>query len=341
MKWLRRNPNLAFSDTVQDCNERTVQTLLKGGGDGVRLFPISSNITTADSHAGSFSAACGITIWQGESLGLSIRDCALSCDPTANLIHADKLGIPGATFAAKPLYEGREFLASRDDWFRPVALAGGPDGALYVADMYRKVIEHPDYLPEEIRKHTDFETGKAMGRIWKVVRREGGIKPEGGLAEADTAKLIAKMGSSVAWTKATSARLLFERRTPSTVPQLFAALGERGTSSTQYRRVRMLDALGAIDDARLAELITAKDVGVSLAAFEICRGQVPAGSLARAALLQQDARSNGVWFAEIIALGDVDVPAALPRMPSGRAMIRADGCARRCSPASLGVSWSF
>ena len=39
---------------------------------------------------------------------------------------------------------------------------------MYVADMYRKVIEHPDYLPEEVRKHTDFETGKTMGRIWRV-----------------------------------------------------------------------------------------------------------------------------------------------------------------------------
>jgi hypothetical protein len=53
-------------------------------------------------------------------------------------------------------------LASRDDWFRPVFLAPGPDGALYVVDMYRKVIEHPEYLPEEVRKRTDFESGKSM-----------------------------------------------------------------------------------------------------------------------------------------------------------------------------------
>ena len=168
-KWLRRNPNLAFSDTVQDCNERTVKTGLKGGGDGVRLFPISSNITTADSHAGSFSAACAITIWRGGALPDAYRGGALTCDPTGNLIHADKLTPRGATFAATAMFDGREFLASRDDWFRPVFLACGPDGALYVADMVRKVIEHPDYLPEEIRKRTDFETGKAMGRIWRIV----------------------------------------------------------------------------------------------------------------------------------------------------------------------------
>src|SRR5204863_4377384 len=59
----------------------------------------------------------------------------------------------------------------RDDWFRPVFLTASPDGALYVCDMYRKTIEHPDYLPEEVRKRTDFESGKEMGRIWRVRKR--------------------------------------------------------------------------------------------------------------------------------------------------------------------------
>lgn len=171
-KWLRRNPKLSFSETVQDCNQRTVQSLLGGGGFGVRLFPISSNITTADSHAGSFSAACGVHIWRGNGLPPAYEGCALACDPTGNLIHADRLVDRGAALSAEPLLENREMLASRDDWFRPVFLAKGPDQALYVADMYRKVIEHPDYLPAEVRKHTDFESGKDYGRIWRVVARQ-------------------------------------------------------------------------------------------------------------------------------------------------------------------------
>jgi putative membrane-bound dehydrogenase-like protein len=168
-KWLKRNPRLAFSETVQDCNARDAFNGINGGHDGVRLFPISSNITTADGHAGSFSAACGVKVWQGKSL--LTPECSLavfSCDPTGNLVHADRLTATAATFVASPLYQGREFLASRDDWFRPVFLTKGPEGAMYIADMYRKVIEHPDYLPEEVRNHTDFVTGKTMGRIWRV-----------------------------------------------------------------------------------------------------------------------------------------------------------------------------
>jgi len=168
-QWLRRNPRLAFSETVQDCNERNAFNGINGGHDGVRLFPISTNITTADGHAGSFSAACGVTVWQGRgALTPECEDAVFSCDPTGNLVHADRLSPKGATFSASALYAGYEFLASRDDWFRPVFLVRGPEGALYVVDMYRKVIEHPDYLPEEVRKHTDFETGKNLGRIWRV-----------------------------------------------------------------------------------------------------------------------------------------------------------------------------
>jgi putative membrane-bound dehydrogenase-like protein len=167
-KSLRRNPLLAFSDTVQNCPELVPNGLMHSTAGAARLYPISSNITTADSHQGFFSAACGVTIWRDGSLPPSYRGQAFSCDPTGNLVHADRLVPQGVTFAAVSMFDKREFLASRDDWFRPVFLASGPDGALYVVDMYRKVIEHPDYLPEEVRKRTDFESGKAMGRIWRV-----------------------------------------------------------------------------------------------------------------------------------------------------------------------------
>ena len=167
-QWLKRNPRLPFSETVEDCNERNAFNGINGGHDGVRLFPISSNITTADGHAGSFSAACAVHVWFGGGLTPEGQDAVFSCDPTGNLVHADRLTPKGATFVATPLFKNRELLASRDDWFRPVFLMHGPEGALYVADMYRKVIEHPDYLSEEVRKHADFDTGKNSGRIWRV-----------------------------------------------------------------------------------------------------------------------------------------------------------------------------
>ena len=306
-KLLARNPHLAFSETVQDCNERSVKTGLKGGGDGVKLFPISHNITTADSHAGSFSAACGIHIWQGEALGLTLRGCALSCDPTANLVHADKLAQTDATFTATPLLQGREMLASRDDWFRPVFLAPGPDGALYIVDMYRKVIEHPEYLPEEVRKRTDFESGRSMGRIWRITSADPNRIPIiSSLADAKLQKLVDATDAQTGWAQNTAGRLLLERREAGAAEALLAATRQPGTSGAQYRRVRLLDALGAVDDARLAEFLQTPDFGISRAALELAPGRVPPTSAARRALLDRDFRSDDTWFLQLLALGEVD-----------------------------------
>ncbi len=176
-KWLLRNPRLVFSDSVQNCPELIPNTLMRSTGGAARLYPLSANITTADSHQGFFSAACAVHVWRGGSLPSRYNGHVFSCDPTANVVHLDRLEPAGGTFSATPFFEKKEFLASRDDWFRPVFLSAGPDGALYICDMTRKVIEHPDYLPEEVRKRTDFESGKTLGRIWRVKGNESPRKP--------------------------------------------------------------------------------------------------------------------------------------------------------------------
>src|SRR5262249_40384383 len=148
--------------------------------------------------------------YRGTALPQSYRGGAFSCDPTGNLVHFDRLDPDGVTFAARRVNPGVEFLASTDNWFRPVFLATGPDGALYVADMYRKTIEHPDYLPVEIRKRTDFESGKTMGRIWRVVREDREKVPRSGLERSleSSASLCAALRDPDGWWRDTAHRLL-------------------------------------------------------------------------------------------------------------------------------------
>ncbi len=167
-RYLRRNSHLAFADTLENCPVDVAPEPLQGHGQGARLYPLSTNVTTADSHAGTFTAACGTFVWRGGNLPAAYDGGVFSCDPTGNLVHFDRLEQCGATFRALPARPGQEFLASPDNWFRPVFLSSGPDEALYVCDMYRQTIEHPDYLPEEIRKRTDFR-GRGLGRIWRIV----------------------------------------------------------------------------------------------------------------------------------------------------------------------------
>ena len=138
-------------------------------GEQSRIFPISRAWTTSNLHAGQFTAACGVYIYRGDLLPAEFKGNVFTCDPTGNLIHREIMQPAGPTFTSKAAYEGKEFLASADEWFRPVNMELGPDGALYVVDMYRCVIEHPDFVPDELKRRPDLRLGDDRGRIWRIV----------------------------------------------------------------------------------------------------------------------------------------------------------------------------
>jgi putative membrane-bound dehydrogenase-like protein len=265
--WLKRNPRLTFSDTVQNCPEPVPNIFMRGKGGAARLYPISSNVTTADSHAGTFTAACGVNIWRGGALPKIYRGCVFSCDPTGNLVHVDKLVPSGASFLAEPLLDRREFVASKDDWFRPVFTTSGPDGALYICDMYRKVIEHPDYLSEEVRKRTDFESGKTMGRIWRVVKKDARWNPDDfPRVRLGTSAWIEDAAAIVAeedgWARQMATRLLVERRSPD-APKVFQkALGSTKRADGYAAICDLLAVHGALDAATRSAAATHASPGV-------------------------------------------------------------------------------
>lgn len=213
-RYLKRNPHLAFSDTVQD---------VAPPGDAAKVWPLSADHTTAafipslmsTPHAGTFTSACGISLWRGGVLPASFANSAFICEPAQNLVQRQVLAPDGPTFKSAPATPGREFLASADTWFRPVFSATGPDGALYICDMYRKVIDHPQYLPEHIRGSLDYEAGKTMGRIYRVVPanlKSPISNSKLNLAAASTKELVAKLNDVNGWVRSTAFRLLLERK---------------------------------------------------------------------------------------------------------------------------------
>ena len=245
-KQLARNPNLTFAETVQNVPESMVPEPLKGHGAAARIYPISHNITTADSHAGTFTAACGVLIYRGNALPPEYYGNAFACDPAGNLVHRDILSPTGATFSARAATPGREFLASADDWFRPVFLANAPDGALYVCDMYRKTIEHPQYLPEEIRKRTDFDSGRGMGRIYRV--RKAGPRPKHEQFDTSTKGLCRELAHPNAWQRDAAQRIIVDRNDKAVIPILQKRLqgGAQEAPFTIYA-MRTLQSFGAMD----------------------------------------------------------------------------------------------
>ena len=321
--WWRRNPHLAFSDTVENCPVDMIAPQPDGKNSAARIFPISSNITTADSHAGTFSAACAVTVYRGTAFAEKYRSAVFSCDPTANLIHVDRLVPHGPTFSAQRIHPDREVVASKDDWFRPVFLATAPDGALYVCDMYRKSIEHPDYLPVEIRKHTDFESGKNMGRIYRL--RAGGNQlpqPATVFHDAPLSKLRDALAADDPWHRDTAHRLLLERRDAKAIPdleQLLKAESSRPADAAAYvHALGLLAELRGVTDAELTAALQhplpgVREYAISLAIPQFDRLPETAARVIKLAE-DDDAR---VRFVTALALGEIktnDAVSALARI---------------------------
>jgi putative heme-binding domain-containing protein len=214
-RYLARNPHLAAPELLEDVSE-----LEPGSGwAGSPVHPLSANWTNMPSHAGRFTSACGVFIYTGDLLPEPHRGAAFTCEPSGNLVHEEVLRPHGATFRSRPARPGVEFLASASTWFRPVDLACGPDGALYVADMARAVVEHPAWLPGETANRLDFLAGKERGRIWRIVPRgaERGRPPP---APATVADQVALLSHPSGWWRATAHRLLLQSAEPLPVAAL-------------------------------------------------------------------------------------------------------------------------
>ena len=92
------------------------------------------------------------------------------CEPSLNIVHRTVLTRDGAGYQARraPGEQDSEFLASTDQWFRPMNLRVGPDGALYIVDMYREIIEDYSAVPRFLQQQYGLNKGKEHGRIWRL-----------------------------------------------------------------------------------------------------------------------------------------------------------------------------
>jgi putative membrane-bound dehydrogenase-like protein len=204
-RYLKRAPNVAIPAVVQD---------VAAAAENSRIYPLTRAWTTSNLHAGQFTAACGVFIYRGDLLP-QLRGTVFTCDPTGNLIHREIMKEKGPTFESKPAYDGKEFLASRDEWFRPVSLQLGPDGALYIVDMYRAVIEHPEWVPDELKNRPDERLGDDRGRIYRIVPKSGVPKDRRAVPKLSSLKsreLVQVLGHENAWQRDTAQRLIVERQ---------------------------------------------------------------------------------------------------------------------------------
>jgi putative membrane-bound dehydrogenase-like protein len=213
-------------------------------GEHSRVYAITDAWTTSTLHAGQFTAACGVTIYRGDALPAEFYGNSFTCEPTGSLVHRDLLTPRGATFSSRYARPEQEFLASRDSWFRPVSLSHGPDGGLYVCDMYRAVIEHPQFMPDELKQRPDLSHGNDRGRIYRITSKAPSERDRpANLAGLSTAELVKLVAHSNVWQRETAVRLIAERDEKSAIPLLKQTLLDAVDDKTSIAALWLLQRL--------------------------------------------------------------------------------------------------
>jgi putative membrane-bound dehydrogenase-like protein len=259
---LSKNPNLLFNKTIQDVSPSEA--------DGF-VYPISKSITTADyiprlmglSHQGTFTSACGTLIFESQGLTEAHNGNAFICEPAQNLVQRQSIKKNGASFISERVHENWEFLSSSDSWFNPVFLAHGPKGALYLADMHRKVIDHPSYVPEEARGALDFESGKGKGRIYRITGKDFHYKKKStvfpSLTEVNVSELVKALSSTDEWERKTAFRLILEKMPAESIPLLEKLALSPGLAEARVKAIWLLYHLDALEENTLTSIYGDED----------------------------------------------------------------------------------
>lgn len=178
-----------------------------------RIYPIGEQDSRVNhpEQSGYFSGACGITYYGGGIFPEDMNNSLLVADCVLNLVHMDQLDQELSVSKATRNREKIEFLASSDRAFRPVNMSIGPDGALYVLDMHREVIEHPEWIPDEIEETLDLNAGREKGRIYRISPKSYNYADPINLEKYETEDLVSALGDKNQWVRRNAQQLLVAR----------------------------------------------------------------------------------------------------------------------------------
>ena len=231
-------------------------------------------ILRADGTLPAVTAACGPVIYRGGRFPAEFSGNAFFCEPAANLVKRVILEERDGDMKARNAYENAEFLTSADERFRPVNLANGPDGALYVVDLYRGLIQHRIYVTSYLRQQVEsrgLDQPTGLGRIYRIVpdsAAAANAKPN--LERATVGGLVRALSHANGWWRDTAQRLLVERRSDDAAAALRTlATDAKAAPLGRLHALWTLEGRAELDRSTVLSALDAADPRVQAAAIRL------------------------------------------------------------------------
>ncbi len=305
-RYLQRNPDLLVTRVTQTLSDH---------GQPADIFPITKDpqhqLLTS---VGVFTSATGLETYQGGAFPTEFDNSIFVAEPVSNLVHADKLANDGVSYTASRIYEQKEFLASTDSWFRPVNIYIGPDGALYVIDYYRKFIEHPEWMAQEVVQSGELYAGTEKGRIYRITST--GTKPVGQpkglrLGDASMEQLVDALASPNIWWRRNAQRLLLDRKDKDAVTTLKQMAKNIESPLGRLHALWTLQGLGRLSTEIIKQALTDEVPGIRENAIRLAESHLDEASMTDALLSLQDDEDQKVRYQLLLTLGFIDTPSVI------------------------------
>jgi putative membrane-bound dehydrogenase-like protein len=304
--YLARNPSLNAGET---------RVYVPSEPDANEVFPISRTLERFNDpdNANRTTSACGVEIYRAGLLGPEFYGNSFTCEPVHNVVRRFRLQRQGSTFGGTkaPEEAQSEFLASTDNWFRPVEVRTGPDGALWVVDMYRFVIEHPRWISPERLAKLDPRAGDRQGRIYRVKPAGASVAAAGpDLTRRTSEEWVSVLGGDNGPMRDLAHRLLLDRQSPALVNAVRTVARDARSAAARVQALHLLSHWGSLDRELLLSALRDPEPAARAAALVLTEVQAEDSQVLDGVIRLADDPSGEVRYQAALSLGQFSQPAA-------------------------------
>ncbi len=234
--------------------------------DDQRVYPLHAasvnrgyapGVLDNDSLLKEVTAACSPLVYRGGTFPKPYNQNVFVCVPEANLIKRNILTFHGDSTSAEQAWQGKEFLASTDEGFRPVHLSNGPDGSLYVVDMHRGVIQHYAFLSPYLKKEAhkkQLDTFTGFGRILKITKKDSKAPSMPNFENASGSELVQLLKNKNGWIRDQAQHQLIYRNKTEAIAELEKLAMDENRPLAQIHALYALIGLDALSFEGLKEV---------------------------------------------------------------------------------------